>query len=164
MWLRLLMPIFLFNNCFISVQQKDSAKSDLTSLPQIISFCELINSPRDSTKEFRVRAIYRVGFEWSELYSLKCQSDLRMWVEFSDDWKNQTKRSVQRELNKGEGTFGVILRGRLISGQSGHMGAYPLKFEVISAEGAKRLDKRSYYSGALTPDMRRKVEDFEAKP
>ncbi len=166
MWVSFILAFCVVSNSFAAAEQRSNKESDLLSSPQIISFCDLAKSSIDLQKEVRVRAIYRVGFEWSELYSLKCQSAPTVWVDFSDDWKSRTRRAVRKEIDKDDGgMFGVILRGKLSSGGGfGHMGAYQMKFEVISVESAKRLDKRSFHSGTLTPDMRHRVEEFEAKP
>src|SRR5437763_2293008 len=41
--------------------------------PVSVNFCDLIKSPKAfDGKEVRVKAVYRYGFEWSELYSLQC--------------------------------------------------------------------------------------------
>jgi hypothetical protein len=161
MWLSLAFTLFVISD----PQPQGSFRAHPPSSPQPVSFCELESVSIDPTQEIRVRAIYRAGFEWSELYSLKCASSPRVWVDFSDDWEAQTRRAVRRELQKNGGTFGVTLRGKLVRGSGyGHMGAYAMKFEVLSVESAKRLDKRSFHSGALTPEMRRRVEEFEANP
>jgi hypothetical protein len=125
-------------------------------------FCELTNLQIGSAKEVRVRAVYRVGFEWSELYSLKCVDSPDIWVDFSEDWKQSTSRSVRKEIEKGEGTYFVVFVGRLEKGSFGHMGAYPMRLEVTSIEIAKRIDKQSYHRRAVNSEMRKRIEAFEA--
>jgi len=88
-----------------------------------------------------------------------------VWVEFSDDWETQTTRSVRKTIKKGEGTYGVIFEGTLIGGGGfGHMGVYPMKLDVMRIESAQRLSRQSYHAGALTSEMRHRVEAFERGP
>jgi hypothetical protein len=133
--------------------------------PEDLSVCELRNTQLGLVKEVRIRVVYRVGFEWAELYSLKCPDAPRVWVDFSKDWESHARRAVRKEIEKGEGTYGVIFAGKLIKGSGfGHMGAYPMKLEVTSVESAQRIDKQSYSPNAVTPEMRRRIEVFEARP
>lgn len=133
------------------------AQSDSTA--STLSVCDTLRV--DPSTEVRVRAVYRVGFEWSELYSLKCPNAPRVWVNFSDNWQAHTKKAARKRLNKGEGTYGVTLVG-IVGGSGGHMGAYPLTLKVTSVEDAIRLGKESVLPHALSPSVHRRVESFEA--
>jgi len=133
------------------------AQSDSTA--PLLSLCD--NLRADLTKEVRVRAIYRVGFEWSELYSLKCPNAPRVWVNFSDDWKGHTEKAARKQLGRGEGTYGLTFIG-IIGGSGGHMGAFPMTLRVTSVETATRFGKESVLPHALSPKVRRRVESFEA--
>ncbi len=145
-------------------QRGDDVRS-LAAKPESISFCELRNTQLGLAKDVRIRAIYRVGFEWAELYSLKCTDAPGVWVDFSDDWESRTKRAMRKEIEKGEGTYLVVFTGKLLKGNGfGHMGAYPMRLEVESVESAKRIGKQSYSANALTSDMRQQIEAFEAQP
>lgn len=126
---------------------------------EALSVCD--NLHPDLTKEVRIRAIYRVGFEWAELYSLKCVGAPRIWVDFSDEWRSRSRAVLQKEISKGEGTYGVIFVGKL-GGSGGHMGAYPLTLQVTAVESATRLGRESVSPHALSPKLRRRVESFEA--
>ena len=135
------------------------ASSQSGSAAPTLSVCD--NLRANLTKEVRIRAIYRVGFEWSELYSLKCPDAPRVWVKFSDGVKARIQKAVRKQLARGEGTYGVTFIG-IVGGSGGHMGAYPLTFQVTSIEAAKRLGKDSPMPQALSPNVRRRVESFEA--
>jgi hypothetical protein len=125
---------------------------------QTLSVCGDLHP--DLTRQVRIRGIYRVGFEWSELYSIKCTDAPRIWVNFSDDEQTQTRKAVSRQLNKGDGTYGVTFIGT-IGGSGGHMGAFPLTLRVTSVEEATKLGKESVLPHALSPKVRRRVETFE---
>ena len=149
--------------CLVLVLAQDAdsrfaeAKSD--SQVSLLSVCDPLHA--DLATQVRVRAIYRVGFEWSELYSLKCPNAPRVWVDFSDNWEAHTKKALRKQLDKGEGTYGVTFVG-IIGGSGGHMGAYPLTLKVTSVEGAIWLAKESASPNALSLSLRRRVESFEA--
>jgi hypothetical protein len=146
-----------------AAQNAQPSKDASADRPETVAFCDLVNLRIGYPwKKVLVRAVYRVGFEWSELYSLRCPGAPMVWIDFSDDWKSQTQRSMRKEMNKGEGTYGVTFVGKLFGGGFGHMGVYPIKLEVTSVEAAKRLGKQSYHPGALTPELRHRVEVFEA--
>lgn len=132
------------------------AQSDSTVQP--VSVCDELRP--DLTKQVRIRGIYRVGFEWAELYSIKCTNAPRIWVNFSDDWTAHTQKGVAKQLIKGEGTYGVTFVGTL-GGRGGHMGAFPLTLRVTSVDDATRLGNESVLPHALSSKVRRRVESFE---
>ncbi len=142
---------------FLSSSIVGYAQSDTTA--RALSLCDDLRP--DLTKQVRIRGIYRVGFEWSELYSIKCPNAPRVWVNFSDDWMTHTRKAVANQLKKGEGTYGVTFVGT-VGGGGGHMGAYPLTFQVASVEGATRLGKESVLPHALSANVLRRVKSFEA--
>ncbi len=164
--MRLLALFTLFLSVsYSSLAQSTEPATKGTPKPASVSFCELRNFPIGMGKQIRIRSVYRVGFEWSELYSLKCVDSPSVWVEFSNDWEAHTKRAFRKTIKKGEGTYGVVFEGTLTgSGGFGHMGVYPMKLEVTRVESARRLSRQSYHSGALTSEMRRSVEAFERVP
>ncbi len=133
-----------------------------------VSLCDLIADPsRFAGQHVRVRAVYRYGFEWSELYSLRCDSGARgrqVWVEFGDEYERTTKRSVRRQVgNHGAigRTVGVVAIGTVQQGGYGHMGVYALKFEISRLESARILMQESPSPSALPAVARKRVEDFE---
>ena len=155
--------VFLLIGCLAvvvtCVADSKFARAQSASATSPLSVCSDLHV--DLTKEVRVRGIYRVGFEWSEVYSIKCPNAPRVWINFSDGWETHTQKAVRKQLNKGEGTYGVTFVG-FIGGGGGHMGAYPLTLRVTSVEGATRLGKESVLPHALSPNVRRRVESFEA--
>ncbi len=164
MRLLLLFTLILSIACLTVAQSTDRATNERSEF-ESVTFCELRNLRIGMEKQIRIRTVYRVGFEWSELYSLKCIGAPSVWVEFSEDWEAHTRRAVRKTIQKAEGTYGVIFDGKLVgSGGFGHMGVYPMKLEVTRVESAKRLSRQSYHAGALTLEMRRRVEAFEGGP
>jgi hypothetical protein len=154
-----LLPITCLALAIACVADSSLADAQSDSAISPLSVCDTLHV--DLTTEVRVRAIYRVGFEWVELYSLKCPNAPRVWVNFSDDWEAHTQKAARKQLDKGEGTYGVTFVG-IVGGSGGHMGAYPLTLNVTSVEGAIRLGKESVSPHALSSSVRRRVESFEA--
>src|SRR5690349_15540058 len=93
-----------------------------------VALCDLLSNPKlYEQKEVRVKAIYRVGYEWQELYCMDCWgTENRVWLDFGDDFESCTKKDVRRKLESTEGTYSVTLIGKLSGSQGGygHMGAY----------------------------------------
>jgi hypothetical protein len=106
-----------------------------------VSYCNLMhNTERYSGKLVRVSAIYRYGFEWSELYCLECVNEARTWVDLDESFMSSTKSSVRKKIGehgfKGR-TVRVIMVGRFDEGGGyGHMGAYRFRLLVSRLENA----------------------------
>jgi hypothetical protein len=64
-----------------------------------VSYCDLMSSPEQYRgKVVRVSAIYRYGFEWSELYCLECISAARTWVDVDESFVASTKANVRKKI------------------------------------------------------------------
>jgi len=131
----------------------------------LVPYCSLVSSPGTyAGQEVRVVGVYRTGFEWSQLYSLQCPDAGSAWVEWNGYHRcSEDPRPKELIFPASEGTFGLVARGKLEGGQGGfgHLGAYNFQLTIDCVERIQILDERSYHPGALTPDMRRKIEKFE---
>ena len=61
-----------------------------------LTFCDLVRNPEKyNGEEITVRATYRYGFEWSQLYCLDCAKKGKAWLDtgFLDD---ASARSLKR--------------------------------------------------------------------
>jgi len=62
-----------------------------------VSYCELIrHAVQYDGRRVAVRASYRYGFEWQEMFCMKCRDHGKTWLEFESD----TSSSVRRALRK----------------------------------------------------------------
>ncbi len=119
-----------------------------------VTYCDLIRNPeRYKGKLVRVSAIYRYGYEWSELYCLECMNEGRTWVEFDESYVSSTKASIRKKIGgngfKGR-TVRVLMVGRFASGGAyGHMGAYRFRFLVSRLEKADVILNDSPSANAL---------------
>jgi len=110
-----------------------------------------------SGKVIRVSAIYRYGFEWSELYCLECVSEAKTWVDLDESFVSSTKASVRKKIGphgfKGR-TVSVIMVGRFdVGGGYGHMGAYRFRLLVSRVEKADVLLNDSPSPNALPKEV-----------
>jgi hypothetical protein len=104
----------------------------ITAIPQSqvsVSFCDLLRNPeRYSGQEVTVRATYKYGFEWQELYCLECADKGRAWLEFPFDADDDSFKAL-KPAPKGSGIVNMTVQGRFVSGgHFGHSNGYPYKF------------------------------------
>lgn len=161
--------VILILTCFPSCRAPDIQEPSIwqnTSGLQDASVCQLLESPGSySGRTIRVKAVYRYGFEWSELYSLKCSNDKRIWVE-REDRKCEKAGTVEEMEYAGMGgrTYGIVAEGTLIEGDElgyGHFNSFDYLFRIQCFEKAVRLDGKGYVPGSLSTESRKKVEAFE---
>jgi hypothetical protein len=90
-----------------------------------ISFCDLLgNSEKYDGKEVTVRATYRYGFEWQELYCLDCLVKDKVWLEFGSDLDDSSHKALRR-APKGAGIVNLTVQGTFKSGGSfGRLAGY----------------------------------------
>jgi hypothetical protein len=60
-------------------------------------------------------------------------------------------------------SVGVVLEGRLTGygGGYGHLNGYRLAFTIDQVDSAKRLDNRGFHRRALSPEDRKRIEQYE---
>ena len=147
-----------------------SAQSKPSENVPTVTFCDLARQPASyANKRVRLRAIYRVGFEWQEIYSLHCLEAPSTWLEFSDSIDEGRSRKESEKMNLGSRfsiSVGVVLEGRLTGygGGYGHLNGYGLAFTAECIESAKRLDTHGFHRRALLPADRKRIEAFEGAP
>jgi hypothetical protein len=119
-----------------------------------VSYCELMRSPEQYRgKVVRVSAIYRYGFEWSELYCLECVSEAKTWVDLDESFVSSTKANLRKKIGP-HGVTGRTVRvtmvGRFdVGGGYGHMGVYRFRLIVDRLEDAKVIVDDSSLPSAL---------------
>jgi hypothetical protein len=171
-----LLVVMLLVTCGCTAAFPNSPPLVRDGLP-LVSYCELVSSPETYfNKEVRLRAVYRVGFEWQQVYSVQCLEAPNMWVEFvhgkhcpvayERDGPVKDEGSPDGSLEMSGKTFGVVFRGRLTGwgGGYGHLDSFASEFQVTCMEELTLLDLDSYYPTALTPEMKKRIETFDGKP
>jgi hypothetical protein len=95
-----------------------------------LTFCDLVRNPEKyNGEEITVRATYRYGFEWSQLYCLDCAEKGKAWLDtgFLDD---ASARSLKR-APKYAGIVNLTVQGAFVSGDTyGHLNGYRYKIEA----------------------------------
>jgi hypothetical protein len=86
---------------------------DASKLPTV-NFCELVQHPElYDGKQIRISAIYRLGYEWSDLYCSGCYSAEKMvLLEFEDEFESRTEPRIVKSLSDFEGTYAITLIGQ----------------------------------------------------
>ena len=106
-----------------------------------VTFCDLLRNPEKyNGKQVTVRATYRYGFEWSELYCLDCLDKGKTWLEHVALDK-ATERAFQR-LPKGAGIVNLTVQGVFVSGDTyGHQNCYRYQFTPDKITDVKVIQK-----------------------
>lgn len=130
-----------------------------------VSLCRLLRSPEEfEQRAVRITAIFRRGFEKSEFYSLKCPSDMKVWVGGHNNKECKKGREVLETDNNGdEQTAGVVVVG-WFTGKEGryrHSGGSRYYFYISCYEKYEVLDHGNKGPQYLTPQQRRRIEKFE---
>ena len=137
----LIVAIFLTLSPHIEESDSSGSIARLTAVPTV-AFCDLIHNPKLYDKKIvRITAIYRYGYEWSQLYCLDCIDAGATWVELDDSFATNTNSKLANKI--GENGF----RGRTVrvvavgefygsGGGYGHMGSYRYKFRISRLEQA----------------------------
>jgi len=111
-----------------------------------VTFCDLVRDPDKSYgKELSVRATYKYGFEWEELYCLDCKEKGKTWLELIPANLDKASEKALNRVPKGAGIVNVTVQGIFVSGgHFGHLNGYPNKFvasKVSRNEGSHRRRK-----------------------
>ena len=129
-------------------------------LPQSpVSFCDLVRNPEKySGQEVTVRATYRYGFEWSELYCLDCveKSKARSgkaWLQIPVDLDDDSARSLKR-MPRHSGIVNLTVHGVFMSGETyGHLNGY--RYQIVAH---KIGDVAVIQKGMKSPAVEEKAE------
>jgi hypothetical protein len=116
------MKRFLTIVFIVSLAATRSAADDL------LAFCDLLKNPESyNGKEMTVRATYKYGFEWQQLYCLDCLNSGKAWIEF--EGLDERSVNVLKLAPKDAGTVNVTVQGTFVSGDHyGHQNMYRYKF------------------------------------
>jgi hypothetical protein len=122
-----------------------------------VDYCDLVANPTAyDGKRVDVIGTFRYGFEWQELYCLKCRGSEKTWVGFPNDPTKGVNR-VLRSIPKGMGTVNATFRG-VFHGNGGFGdGGYRFLLQVEAIEGAVVISRSGAVPEALKASERRRV-------
>ncbi len=135
-----LLFIFIFSSCLFGQQVENKSNEQITE----VNFCDLLKNPNDYTdKIIRVKAIYQSFFEISKMYCSNCLQQRGTWVEFDDDFEDNTKKVYWKKLNNNS-VVNVTFVGKFYTGKTfGHQNGYDSQFVVQYMESAEVISKKS---------------------
>jgi hypothetical protein len=119
-----------------------------------LELCDLLDQPQGfDGKRVTVRASYRYGFEWQEIYCLQCRQRAKVWLAIPPVLPKAVQSSLHR-LPKDQGTVNATFTG-VFHGKPSVFGdgGYQYQFDL---ERMERVDVISH-SGAV-PDA---LQDHE---
>jgi hypothetical protein len=135
---------YLFAGFLLLIIFGQDVKGQQTRKMVSISYCDLLNNPElYDGKEVTVRATYRYGFEWSEIFCIKCRASGKTWLEVGD--VTQKSKKILKKLPKDDGTVNAAFTGTFQSskgpfGDGGYRFRFLLKeiseTEVVTKSGA----------------------------
>lgn len=96
-----------------------------------VRFCDLLRSPETyNGKQVTIRATYRYGFEWQQLYCLDCLEQGKAWLELPSDLDDGSLQAL-KHAPKYAGIVNITVRGMFRSGGSfGHLNGY--RYELVA--------------------------------
>jgi hypothetical protein len=125
--------------------------------PMTVEYCALVKNPEKyDGKEVTVRATYRYGFEWSEIFCLDCRDTGKTWLEIGDITKKSEK--ILKKFPKDDGTINALFTGTFESskGPFGD-GGYRFRLMLKEISQAKLVTKSGADPKQLPDDTRKKV-------
>lgn len=125
----------------------------------VVDYCDVLKSPNDfDGKRVTLRATYRYGFEWQEIFCLQCRDRGKTWLEIDDDAISPKSKKMLKKLPKNDGTINAIFTGKFESskGPFGD-GSYRFRFVLEEIRQAKLVSKSGFDPTQLPEDVRKKL-------
>jgi hypothetical protein len=119
-----------------------------------VRFCDLLHAPETyNGKQVTVRATFRYGFEWQQLYCLDCLEKGKAWLELPSDLDEMSLKAL-KHAPKNAGIVNITVQGTFKSGGSfGHLNGY--RYELVAE---KVSDVKVVLKGMKGPVEERKAE------
>ena len=126
--------------------------------PGVVEYCDLVMNPEKyDGKEVTVRATYRYGFEWQEMFCMECRKVGKTWLEFDDEIAGETK-AMLKKFPKDQGTVNAVFTGTFESSKGPYGdGGYRFKFVVRAISDAEVVSKSGWDPEHLPSNSRKKV-------
>jgi hypothetical protein len=111
-----------------------------------VQYCELVQHWNEyDGKNVAIRASYRYGFEWREIFGMKCLEQIT-WAEFEPE-SDSAEKSIDRAMRKiprQQGTINATFYGTFKGTKGhryGHLGGYAFGFDVKFIEDVEVVSK-----------------------
>jgi hypothetical protein len=140
---------------WLQAQSFDSELRDQRYLK--VEYCDLLKSPAAyDGKRVSFKATYRYGFEWQEVYCVKCRNSAKTWLEFPSERSKQIEKAG-RGTPKGQGTFNGLFSGVFHSGGGFGDGGYKFELELQAIEGVEVVSRSGGVPDVLKASERKKL-------
>jgi hypothetical protein len=98
-----------------------------------VKFCDLLRDPEKyNGQKVKLRATFRYGFEWQQLYCLDCLDKGTAWLELPNNLDDESEKAFKK-MPKGAGIVNLTVMGTFhVGGSYGHMNGY--HYELIAQE------------------------------
>lgn len=142
---------------WITARTQSKSNQELEGYTQV-SYCDLIRNLKEyENKRVAVSASYRYGFEWQELFCMKCRGQGKTWLEFNE----KTADAVRHALRKAPRDHGIInatFYGTL-DGSNGPYGdgGYSYRFDVESIKDVKVVYRDGRAPELLPADVQKQL-------
>jgi hypothetical protein len=132
-------------------------KAQQTTVNDSIDFCDLLKNPETyNGKEVTVRATYRYGYEWQEIYCLGCRNLGKTWLEMGDITKKSKK--ILKKFPRDDGTITALFTGIFQSSKGSFGdGSYSFRLILKKISKAELLTKSGGDPKQLPENIRKRI-------
>lgn len=130
--------------------------------PERVSYCHLINVPDHfDGRLVTLKASYRYGFEWQELFCVSCGGTERVWLNLGDEHSKTLSRELRR-LPKHQGTINGTFTGVFRGKASAYGdGGYKYQLDLTALTGVDVVSKSGAVPAALPARERKRLYECE---
>jgi hypothetical protein len=144
---------FHFSREILAAYQSDKGLANYTQ----IDLCEILRNPQQyDGKQVVVRASYRYGFEWQELFCMRCRKQGKTWLEFSFE-NDTTIRRALRKAPKHQGIVNATFYGIFQAGGSYGDGWYSYKIDLRFVKDVKIISRNGGVPESLPSEVRKQL-------
>lgn len=118
--------------------------------PERTSLCDVIRDPgKFDGRAVTLKASYRYGFEWQELFCVSCRGAARVWLNLGDEPSKALARELRR-LPKHQGTINGTFTGVFRGKPSAYGdGGYRYQLDLSALTGVDIVSKSGAVPEAL---------------
>lgn len=148
------LPLVYLGWITVLAQSKD--KQELEGYTQV-RYCDLVSHPKGyENKQIAVSASYRYGFEWQELFCLKCRDKGKTWLEFDEKTASTARRSLSK-APRNQGIVNATFYGIFESKGPYGDGGYAYRFNVKSMKDVKVIYSDGRAPSLLPPEIQKQL-------
>lgn len=130
----------------------------LAQVAPSVSFVELLKHPSNfDGKRISVRATYRYGFEWQEVYCLSSRATAKVWLAIPPELPGSVQKALRR-LPKHQGTVNATFTGVFHGARSAYGdGGYQYQLDLEKIEQVEIVSRSGAVAEALAANERSRV-------